>query len=311
MIALLAALAGGCGGASAHASDPVEEPAPAHAADTPFAAAAALPASPQVAMDIDLRALRDTPVGDALRSAIQGDGASDRVLAALYSHCDRIRLGAYGGEFDIALILDGEFGDIVQRQLADDGTPMERLGIVAYWVDEMVIAQTSPRTVVVSDPALIDELLRTAAGVAPAPETTSPHRALAGRRFTDGTSAQSLPIRIVFNAPDRGGGSADAIQQTMRSAGAIGLYATIDGDELRVLGAAQLPDVPAASALEPGLRAQLEELTRSPILSTILVRRSDGPGRRPLARGRDAPPPHAGRGDRRALPGLMPTRQLT
>lgn len=263
MLALGAALAG-CG-ASAGPREPAEEPRPRAEAPgepaPPFDRVTALPAAPRLVLELDLEALRPTPLFAAIEHALAGDSASDLVGQRVLARTDRVTLGLYGGgrRPEVVLIARGPLEGVIEsavdelRARGDRITPVDRLGFTAWYASErMVIAQTAPDTVVLSVPHLLDETLRGAAGQAPVTPLPEGMRVIRQRpSFADATAT------ILFESSDPS--ADDPLSTAVREAGWAGVGGHVEGDQVVVAGAARLPD----PALAARLATDIEQLSHA------------------------------------------------
>lgn len=255
-LAILFALA--CGAAPAPVAEevPIAEERPEEE-PPPFPREAALPAAPSVVVDLDMNAIRETVLWSRIEDAMSGDGAADVLGRRVLERTSHVRIGMYDQDRALVLVATGRLDGVLDDVVAELGrerapTRVDRSGFAAYYIeDRMVAVQTSDGTIVLVDPAFTDEMLRTAAGHAPASPLPPEMRALLERPAFEGSS-----MRLVFQAREDGRG--DPLGDLAADAGFAGIAGRIDEGMLAVTGVAR-----ASSAARAAQLAQrLEEFAR-------------------------------------------------
>jgi len=218
--------------------------------------------------------VRRTPLYADLRRSMRDDDPEALVGRAVVERASRVTLGAYGTEARMVLIARGDLAGLVEEvaaQLRSHGhpvTPAERLGFSLFYVsDEMVVAQTAADTVVVAYPEHIDEVLRAAAGRAPATPLPEPMR-----RLRDRPPFSASSMHMVFRALEGGGGSSDPLGTTIAEAGWAGVAGRLEGTDLVAIGRVAAPRRAAqlASELEQMARQTSERDVRSAALAAAI-----------------------------------------
>jgi hypothetical protein len=277
--ALLVATA--CGGASI----PPEAPAPAateavaatpQEQTAPFPRVTALPAAPHVVLEVDVAALRPTPVRALLDRVVEGESAGDVVMQRLLERCERAQVALYRETETLVLIargpLDGVLAEVAAEleRRGEEIAERTRYGLTTYLLEsEMVGTQTAPDTVVLTFPQHVDEILRVAVGQAPAVPLPPELRALEQRAgFADAAMSMRFLVRRE--------GSVDALDGLLTEAGAAGVVGHVEGDRVRVSGSARVPIPGRAAAHGQNVQALLRTYTdadaRSPALGEAIRR---------------------------------------
>lgn len=242
--ALLVALA--CGAPPAR----VEAPSPPPAArpvvteePAPFERVTALPAAPYAVFDVEVAALRSTPLEPMIARLIEGSSPGDVMMQRLIARCERVRLGVYRETSSLALIAEGPLEGVVAATVAElEGTgahvpELVRYGVTTYVLgDDMVAIETAPDRVVLTYPQHVDEILAAALGRAPAVPLPIELRALDERPTLTNT-----PLRMRTFVRREETPVVDALDVLLREAGAAGVSARVEGDRLRVTGSTRVP----------------------------------------------------------------------
>ncbi len=218
----------------------------------------ALPAAPRIVIDLNIEALRSTPIDEIFRSALEGNGNEDILGRRLLERAQHIRIGLYQQDLSIVLVASGAFDNLlneaVREMTQERPTTLERGGFTAYLISERMIAvTTAPDTIVLTYPQHLDEVLATASGRAPAVPLPVEMRALQERAAFEGA-----PLSMLF-AARRGPGAESPLATLVREAGFAGVAGRIGGERLRVIGSARVALPSRASQLG----AEIENMARS------------------------------------------------
>lgn len=259
---LLILLALGCGGAATATLPPDTDREHAVVAPTEFERVAALPSAPRLVVELDMDALRPTSIFTLLRTIMSGDGPDDILARRLLERTQRVTVGAYGeGDDAIVMIVRGPVDGVLATLIGELGrqghpvAPMDRLGFTAYFISgDIVAVQTAPDTVVLANPHLLDEVLRGAAGRAPASPLPPAMQHLAEHPALRGAS-----MFMIF-VTDRERGD-DPLSNLLEEAGVAGVGGNIEAGELSVVGVAELPDESGASQRRAELERSVREIT--------------------------------------------------
>lgn len=278
-----------CGSATPSTTTPtpsssVVAAAPAVQPEAPYPRVTALPAAPRAVVDIDLAALRPTPIFTRLLAIMDGSSPEDVVGLRVLERAERIRFAFYEEDRSLVLIatgpLEGLLRDVMAEmsQRGERPTSLLRHGFTVHMLaDDMAAVETSPDTLVLAYPQHLDEVLSVASGQAPSVPLPPEMRALEER-----PAFRSAPMTMRFLA-SRELPSSEGFVTLVREGGAGGAAGIIEGDEVRVTGAARVPSpgraAQLASEVERATRATVDGDVGSATLGEALRRasvRADG-----------------------------------
>lgn len=250
-----------CGGATPEPVEPDSvDPEPvAQPEETPFPRQTSLPAGPRAVISIEMAAIRQTPLFALLSQAMNGDDPADRIGRALLERTEQVRMGVYGDEPEMVIIATGPLEGLVERAVAEehqrgnDPTPVDRLGLSSYYLDDdMVVCQTASDTVVLTYPGQLNEVLRGAAGQQPS--FGLPPRM---QELLERSAIRGAPMSLLFRTPE--GRGSDPLAELLHEAEWGGVAARFEGERLVVVGHARVASPARAGELRAALATAAQE----------------------------------------------------
>jgi hypothetical protein len=249
------------------ADDVGDEPAPRGE----FERSAALPAAPRSYIAIDVDAIRGTAPFERMVALMEGDDEVEILGRRVLERASSVQVGLYGeGDDVVVLIARGRLEGVVDATISEvsrgDYPPrIERSGFRAYALEgDAIAAQTAPDTIVLSSPALLSDVLRTAAGAEPSSPLPPEMRALEQR-----PAFRDAPMLVLFQASARRG--EDPLSALVSDAGFAGVAARVEGADIEVTGAALASSGARAAQLAADLERFARETTEEAVGSASLA----------------------------------------